>query len=190
MKLKSAQEPHVLYSTEKNCRTVVMDMISQGGVSAYPDEVRTHTALHVVKGAVVKVLGEDALWTASTHVSGKHGRLTVTCSSKPDEEQIKKIEELANSKVLSDLRVEKVVMLREDAEKTYGQVIYDLFPVPPEVKELTLVIIYDVDGSIWNINACNKEHLPSAGPIGEILLEKPRYRASKKLLEIPFNIKP
>lgn len=165
-------------------------MTSHGSTSTYSDEVRTHTALHIIKGAVVRVLGEDALWTASTYVSGKHGRLTVTCSSKPDEGQIKKIEELANAKVISNLRVEKKVMPREDAEKTYGQVIYDLFPVPSEVKELTLVIVYDADGSIWNINACNKEHLPSTGPIGKILFEKPRYRASKKLLEIPFDISP
>ena len=34
-------------------------------------EVRTHTALHVVKGAVVKVLG--AKWTAGVYVKGSHG---------------------------------------------------------------------------------------------------------------------
>jgi alanyl-tRNA synthetase len=40
-----------------------------------PVEVRTHTALHVVKGAVVKVLGREAKWTASVYVNGNHGRL-------------------------------------------------------------------------------------------------------------------
>ncbi len=49
----------------------------------YPIEVRTHTALHVVKGAVVRVLGEDAMWTAATYVSGRHGRLTVKFTRKP-----------------------------------------------------------------------------------------------------------
>ncbi|MEO3993876.1 MAG: alanyl-tRNA editing protein [Desulfurococcaceae archaeon TW002] len=156
----------------------------------FPDEVRTHTAIHVLKGAVVRVLGEGSLWTASTHVSGKHGRLTVTCLSKPSDEQVRKIEELANKKVLEDLRVEVKNIPRTEAEKTYGNIIYDLFPVPPDVEELTIIVVRDTDGSIWNINACNKEHLQSTRFIGEIVLEKPRFRASKKLLEIPFNVIP
>ena len=41
-------------------------------------EVRTHTALHVLKGAVVKVLGAE--WTAGVAVDGSHGRLTVQFS--------------------------------------------------------------------------------------------------------------
>lgn len=155
-----------------------------------PDEVRTHTALHLLKGAVVRVLGEGSLWTASTHVSGKHGRLTVTCLSKPSDEQIKEINDLVNKKISENLRIETKNMPRTEAEETYGNVIYDLFPVPPDVKELTIVVVYDTDGSIWNINACNKEHLPSAKHVGKIVLEKPRFRASKKLLEIPFNVLP
>ncbi|PUA33620.1 MAG: alanyl-tRNA editing protein AlaX [Zestosphaera tikiterensis] len=156
----------------------------------FPDEVRTHTALHIIKGAVVKVLGEGSLWTASTYVSGKHGRLTVTCQSKPSDDEIKRIEALANAKVEEDLTIERIVIPREEAEKTYGQIIYDLFPIPQEVRELTIVIVKDRDGSIWNINACNKEHLPSSKCVGKIALEKPRFRASKKLLELPFNIEP
>ena len=122
------------------------------------DEVRTHTTLHVLKGAVVKVLGKDALWTASTYVSGKHGRLTVKFNRKPTSEEIKAIEELANQKVREALKVEVEVMPRSEAERVYGNIIYDLFPVPNEVKELSIVIIKDTDGSIWNINACNKQH--------------------------------
>ncbi len=156
----------------------------------FPDEVRTHTALHVLKGAVVKVLGEGSLWTASTYVLGKHGRLTVTCQSKPSDEDIKRIEALANAKVEEGLIIEREVMSRDEAKKAYDRIIYDLFPIPHEVKELTIVIVRDRDGSIWNINACDKEHLPSSKCIGKIVLEKPRFRATKKLLEIPFNIEP
>jgi len=50
-------------------------------------EVKAHAALHVVKGAVRKVLG--AKWTASVHVSGSHGRLTVQFNRKPTDEEIK-----------------------------------------------------------------------------------------------------
>jgi len=56
-------------------------------------EARTHTALHVLKGAVVRVLGAE--WTAGVSVDGSHGRLTVQFDRKPTEEELAEIEELA-----------------------------------------------------------------------------------------------
>lgn len=145
------------------------------------DEVRAHTALHIVKGAVVKVLG--AKWTASVYVSGKHGRLTVQFDRKPTDEELRKIEELANRKVEEDVPVKIYTLPREEAERRFGEEMYDLFPVPEHVKELSVVVIED-----WNVNACNKQHTATTGQVGRIKLERPRFRASKKLLEIPFNL--
>jgi len=159
-------------------------------VSEYSVEARTHTALHVLKGAVVRVLGEGAMWTAGTYVSGNHGRLTVRFDRKPSDEEVRAIEELVNKKITEDLRIEVRLLPREEAEKTYGAIIYDLFPVPPGVRELYIVIVYDTDGTIWNINACNKQHTRSSKCIGRIRLDKPRYRQSKQLLEIPFDVEP
>ena len=154
----------------------------------YPIEVRTHTALHVVKGAVVRVLGEDAMWTAATYVSGRHGRLTVKFTRKPTREEVEAIEALANQAVSKDLPVEVLVLPRREAEERFGNIIYDLFPVPSTVNTLSIVVIRDVDGSIWNINACNKEHTQSTACIGAIRIRKIRFRKSKQLLEIPFDL--
>jgi len=156
----------------------------------FGEEVRTHTALHIVKGAAVRVLGEQALWTASTYVKGRHGRITVTCERKPTEEEVKRIEELANEAVQKNLKIEVVELPRREAEEKYGKVIYDLFPVPEHVQLLKIVIVRDADGSIWNINACNREHLPSTKCIGRVKIDDWRFRASKKLLEISFDIEP
>ncbi len=154
----------------------------------YPDEVRTHTALHVLKGAVVAVLGEGAMWTASTYVNGKHGRLTVKYVRKPTQEELKAIERLANEAVDDDLEVRIEELPRNEAERKFGALIYDLFPVPPEVKVLKVVIIAGRDGKIWNVNACNKEHVPSTKYVGRIRLGKVRFRRAKELLEIPFDV--
>ncbi len=156
----------------------------------YPDDVRTHTALHVIKGAVVRILGEGAMWTASTYVEGKHGRLVVQFDRKPTEEELKAIEDLANAKIAEDLGVEVVRMPREEAERVYGDAVYDLFRVPEEVRELYVVVIREKDGSVWNVNACSKQHLPSIGPVGRIRLGKARFRQAKKLLELPFDVEP
>ncbi|HDD31371.1 MAG TPA: alanyl-tRNA editing protein, partial [Thermococcus litoralis] len=43
-----------------------------------------------------------------------------------------------------------------------------------------------IDG--WNVNACNKEHTKTTGEIGRIKIKKVRFRKSKELLEISFDI--
>ncbi len=146
-------------------------------------EVRTHTALHVVKGAVVKVLGESAKWTASVYVDGNHGRLTVKFDRKPTHEEIMEIERLANEKVKENVPIEVYELPREEAEKRFGEDMYDLFPIPPEVKTLKVVVMED-----WNVNACNKEHTRTTGEIGKIKIRKDRFRRSKELLEISFEV--
>jgi len=144
-------------------------------------EVKTHTALHVVKGAIRKVLG--AKWTATTYVKGNHGRITVQFYRKPSQEEIKRIEELSNMKVKENVPVEIIEMERDKAEEKFGDEMYDLFPIPEHVKKLKIVII---EG--WNINACNKPHTKRTGEIGKITIRKVRFRRKKNLLEISFNV--
>lgn len=144
-------------------------------------EVRTHTALHVVKGAVRKILG--AKWTASTYVKSGHGRLTVQFDRKPTEDELREIERLANLKVEENVPVKVIEMDRDEAERVFGDEIYDLFPIPSHVRRLSIVVIEN-----WNINACNKRHTRTTGEIGRIKLGKVRFRRSKRLLEISFDI--
>ncbi|WP_324736133.1 alanyl-tRNA editing protein [Thermococcus sp. SY098] len=146
-------------------------------------EVRTHTALHVVKGAVVKVLGEKAKWTASVYVNENHGRLTVKFDRKPTQEEIAEIERMANEKVKENVPIHVYELPREEAERRFGEDMYDLFPIPPEIKTLKVVVIEN-----WNINACNKQHTKATGEVGRIKIKKVRFRKSKELLEISFDI--
>ncbi|WP_456396403.1 alanyl-tRNA editing protein [Thermococcus sp.] len=146
-------------------------------------EVRTHTALHVVKGAVVKVLGEKAKWTASTYVDGNHGRLTVKFDRKPTPEEVAEIERLANGKIKENVPVRVYELPRDDAERRFGEDMYDLFPIPPEIRTLKVVVI-----DYWNVNACNKAHTATTGEIGEIKIRKVRFRRSKGLLELSFDV--
>ncbi|ASJ16679.1 alanyl-tRNA editing protein AlaX [Thermococcus chitonophagus] len=147
------------------------------------NEVKTHTALHVLKGAIVKVLGKEAKWTASTYVKGAHGVLVVKFNRKPTKEEIKKIEELANAKIRENAPIKVYELPREEAEEKFGEDMYDLFPVPDNVKVLKVVVIEN-----WNVNACNKEHTKTTGEIGVIKVRKVRFRKNKELLEISFDV--
>ena len=131
-------------------------------------EVKTHSALHVLKGAVVKVLGMDAKWTASTYVNGSHGILTVKFYRKPSDEEIKEIEYEANKKINEDVKFVIHELDRDEAEKIWGDLIYDLFPIPDNIKRIIVVEI-----PRWNVNACNKKHVDSTGEIGGRLRLKP-----------------
>jgi len=144
-------------------------------------ETRTHTALHVLKGAVVKVL--DARWTTGVHVKGNHGRLALQYDRKPTPEEVTRIEELANSKIKEDAPVEVTDMERTEAEELWGDAIYDLFPMPSAITRLTILHIPD-----WNVNACNKQHTQTTAQIGRLTITKTRHRATKRLLEISYDI--
>lgn len=146
-------------------------------------ETKTHTALHILKGAVVKVLGEDALWTASTYVNDGHGRLTVKFNRRPSDEEINAIEEQANKKIEEDVEIHAIELDRVEAEKSFGKIIYDLYPIPEDIKVLKIIYIKN-----WNINACNKNHTAKTGDIGGIVIRKTRFRRNKGLLEISFDI--
>jgi alanyl-tRNA synthetase len=145
------------------------------------DEVRTHTAVHVVKGAVQKVLG--ARWTASVYVSGRHGRLTVKFDRRPTEEEMQMVEKAANEKVEEGAEVLEFEMEKEEAEGHFGDQIYDLYPLPANVGRLKIVRIPE-----WNINCCGERHVESTLLVGRVRLGTPRFRNSRKELEVEFDL--
>jgi len=145
------------------------------------DEVRTHSGLHVLKGALQNVLG--AKWTASTYVSGKHGRLTVKFDRQPTPEELNRVEEAANQKVEEGAEILEFEMDRDEAENHFGDAIYDLFPVPANITRLKLVRIPD-----WNVNCCIERHVDSTSLVGPIRLGRPRFRNSRKELELEFDL--
>ncbi len=145
------------------------------------EELRTHSAVHVLKGAVQSVLGTK--WTSSVYVSGRHGRLTVQFDRKPTDDELARIERAANDKVAEGAEVLEFEMEKEEAEGHFGDAIYDLFPVPSGVTRLKIVRIPD-----WNINCCNERHVENTLQIGKVKLGKPRFRNSKRELEIEFDL--
>ena len=145
------------------------------------EELRTHSAVHVVKGAVQKVLG--AKLTASVYVSGGHGRLTVQFDRRPTDEEMARVEQEANGKIAEGAEVLEFEMEKQEAEGHFGDAMYDLFPVPAGVTILRIVKIED-----WNINCCNQGHVDNTSEIGRVRLGRPRFRNAKRELEVEFDL--
>jgi alanyl-tRNA synthetase len=123
--------------------------------------------------------------TASVHVGiGGNGRLTVMLDRKPTEEEMRLVERSANEKVSEDAELVEFEMERQEAEGHFGKGMYDLFPIPEDVKRLKLVRILD-----WEINCCAEAHVQTTREIGRgIVLEGVRYRNAKKMLEVEFRL--
>ena len=147
------------------------------------DEVRAHTALHIIKGAIVKVLGENAKWSTSASVNGLHGRIAVEFNRKPTDEELAEIGRLANEKVNEDAEIEAHEMGRSDAEARWGDWIYDKWPLPDHIQRVKVFHLPD-----WNVNCCGYEHPERTGAVGSIRITKARYRNSKRVLEVSYNL--
>ena len=146
-------------------------------------DVRTHTALHIIKGAIVKVLGEDAKWSTSASVNGLHGRIAVEFNRKPTDEEIEEIQRLANEKVEEDAVIEIHEMSRKDAEERWGDWIYDKWALPDHIQDVKVFHLPD-----WNVNLCGYEHPETTGPVGKITICKTRFRNSKQVLEVSYDL--
>ncbi len=139
------------------------------------------SALHVLKGAVQKVLG--ATLTTSVFAEGNKGRLTVEFDRNPSDEEMERVLEEANLKIAENIPIEMFRMDRTEAEGRFGPIIYDKFPVPDHVKVLTLTRIED-----WNINCCMGPHHQTTGEVPKISIRKWRHRPSRVELEISFGV--
>jgi alanyl-tRNA synthetase len=142
---------------------------------------KVDSALHVIKGAVQKVTG--ATVTTAVGADRNLGRLAVEFERDLTEDEKKRIEELANGKIKENVEVQTLRMARGEAESKFGNLMYDKFPVPGHIKELTIVFIPD-----WNVNCCIGEHTKTTGEIGSIRIRKTKFKGTKKELEIAFEV--
>ncbi|MGQ9781316.1 MAG: alanine--tRNA ligase [Nitrososphaeria archaeon] len=123
-----------------------------------------HTSTHIINGAARKVLGEH-VWQAGAQKDVKESRLDITHYSNISEEEVKKIEKVANDIVRENLPVEVYELPRLEAEKRYGYRLYQGGAVPG--KELRVIKIADHD-----VEACGGTHMERTGEIGLIKITK------------------
>ena len=142
---------------------------------------KVDSALHILKGAVQTVLNTAV--TTNVYGEGNKGRLTVEFEEKPTESQMEEIGKLANNKIKENVPVETFEIGRIEAEKRYGNIIYDKFPVPINIQRLAITQIKN-----WNINCCLGPHVKTTGEVGHIKILKHRARPNRKELEISFEV--
>ena len=140
-------------------------------------EVRSHSAVHVLKGAVTKVLGPKKF----TFVQA--GVFRVAPEGALKKEEVGKIETAANRKIAEDAEILEFRMDRQEAEGHFGTGIYDISPAPPAGTLLKIVRIPD-----WDASYCPVTHVESTGSIGAMRVDLASFDEAKKELELRFHL--
>jgi len=123
-----------------------------------------HTATHILNGSSRQILG-PWVWQHSAFKEEDYGRIDITHFSHLTEEEVRKIEDLANDVVRKNLRVETALMPRLEAEEKYGFRLYQGGVVPTK-----LLRVVNIGG--WDIEACGGTHSRATGEVGLIKITK------------------
>jgi len=137
---------------------------------------RHHTATHILLGAARRVLGEH-VWQEGAQKEVEKARLDISHYKRLTRDEIRRIEELANRVVMSNLPVHTFFEDRNAAEQRYGFRLYQGGVVPGR-----LLRIVEIPG--WDVEACGGIHCKTTGEVGLIkILRTERIQDGVERLE-------
>jgi len=122
--------------------------------------MRHHTATHVIMGAARRILGQH-VWQSGAQKGVETSRLDISHYQRLTQEEISKIEELANEAVMQTMPVKTTLKPRIEAERQHGFRLYQGGAVPG--KEIRVV-----ETGNWEVQACGGTHVKNTGEIGLI----------------------
>ena len=155
---------------------------SSASSPAADDEVRAHSAIHLLKGAVTKVLGRRQ-FTSAELGEGRTGALKAVSDGPPTAQDVSKIEAAANREIAEDVEFVEFKMDRQEAQGHFGTGIYDLSLAPDAGVLLNMVRIPD-----WEASCCSQAHVESTGSIGAIRIDGSSFDDATKELELRFHL--
>jgi alanyl-tRNA synthetase len=129
-----------------------------------------HTACHIVFAAARKVLGPH-VWQHGSKITVQQAHLDITHFAYVEKSEILLIQEAANRIIMSGKKIQKGIMDKAEAEKTYGFSLYQGGVVPGNT--LRIVNIENTD-----VEACCGTHCDNTNEVGWI-----KIIAAKKIAD-------
>jgi alanyl-tRNA synthetase len=123
-----------------------------------------HTAAHIINGVARRVLGNH-VWQAGASKGLEKARLDITHYDSLTDQEVAKIEALANEVIKNNIPIYKSFMDRNVAEAKYGFVLYQGGAVPG--RQIRVVAISGLD-----VEACGGTHLDLTGEVNQIKILK------------------
>ena len=140
----------------------------KGGLLGHSDiEIKYHTATHLLHQALHDVLGDEVEQRGS-NITPERLRFDFSFSRKMTDEEKKEVEDIVNKKISMNLPVHKVVLPREEAEKTGARHVFgDKYG-----DEVSVYYIGDSLESAYSKEFCGGPHVENTGSIGKIKIVK------------------
>ncbi len=124
--------------------------------------MKHHTSVHVIHGAAHKILGNH-VWQAGAHKTEEKAHLDITHYKALTDDEVERIENLANKIVKGRGKIKKYVLPRADAEKLHGFVLYQGGAIPH--KDLRIIEIPGFD-----VEACSGTHCDNTKQMAPIVI--------------------
>jgi alanyl-tRNA synthetase len=148
-------------------RTASAGMFKGGLADGGEETKKLHTATHLLRQALEDVLGEKIVQKGS-NITAERLRFDFAFFRKMTDEEKKKVEEIVNEKIKLELPVQKVVMKKEDAEKTGAAHIFgDKYG-----DEVNVYYIGETLENAYSKEFCGGPHVKNTGELGIFKIQK------------------
>jgi Ser-tRNA(Ala) deacylase AlaX len=140
-----------------------------------PEDIRAHSAVHVLSGAITATIGPRPV------VEIGSGRIVISSDEELTQEDLSRVEAAANSEVGEDAEFLEFEMERAEAEAHFGKGIYDLAASNEEGAMVRIVRIPE-----WDASICSRKHVESTADIGAIEVKTAKFDDTRKHIELEF----
>lgn len=160
-------------------RTASSGMFKGGLAGHSQQEIKYHTATHLLQQALRDVLGPQVLQKGS-NINPERLRFDFSFDRKLTDEEIKKVEDLVNQKIEEDLEVDKKTMSLEEAkilnaigvfEEKYGDMV-SIYGIGPDCELDKTAKDTRERGGYYSLELCGGPHVETTGIIGKVKIDK------------------
>ncbi len=124
--------------------------------------MKMHTGTHILLQACRRILGSH-IWQAGVQKDTPFSRLDITHYKLLSDDEIRKIEDLANEIIEKGFNVVIENLVRTEAEIKYGVRIYQGGIIPSPI--IRIVKIVDNNGEIFDVQACAGTHVGNTSEV-------------------------
>jgi alanyl-tRNA synthetase len=140
----------------------------KGGLADAGEETKKlHTATHLLRQALEDVLGEP-IGQKGSNINAERLRFDFSFNRKLTDEEKKKVEDLVNEKITEKLPIQKVVMKKEEAEKTGAAHVFgDKYG-----EDVSIYYIGDSLETAYSKEFCGGPHVENTSELGRFRITK------------------
>ena len=152
-----------LFKAHQNKSRLGSEQKFKGGLAGTGEqEIKYHTATHLLNAALKQVIGKDSHQRGS-NITPERMRFDFSCDHKLTDEEKEKAEDLVNEWIKEDLKVTVETMNKEDAIKSGAECMF-IEKYPEEVTVYTIGIV--------SKELCGGPHVQHTGELGHFKIVK------------------